>query len=825
MPILTANINFLASLGITTSEQFMAAFGDMAAFTEYCDEIGYSWEIDENNDLILITPNGNTVNTYIEFEAKTATPTITVTPGNTAYTIEATGEGTVKLYIDDVEVFNPVSIERTTESQEITVTATAQAEGKEISDEAEEEIVIPALDTTAAPDIEAIPGLDSYDIVALGDGTVKLYLGGNEVANPYTVVRTDQTQTLTFTATAQETGKQISETTEEEFVIPALPISDTPVITATKRDADYLISVSAGQDAVINITCDGEAMANPFVITRGNSNTTVTIIATATEPHHSMATTSQQVLIEALPITATPTISYTQGLTAYTITASGNGTVLLYADGVATQNPCSISRTTTSQTIVFTATAQEADHQISATATETVTIPAMEVTATPVITYDSTTFTVDVTGNGTVLSYVDGVATQMPHTFTQGTSAVTYVVTATAQEVGKQISATATENCLVPAGVIKDYLKVTAIDNGVMQITIPASIDSTKATSLSYSKDGVNWTTTAVDNTAQTIDIPFNSGDDIYFKGIANQWAIKSGRYIVGLNIKTRSGNTERINLSGNVMSLIYGDNFENQTSFPANTRYNLAGIFSNEEDIQGDLSQLTLPATTLNYGCYESMFMNDTHITTAPALPATTLAANCYSEMFYSCKGLTSAPALPATTLAAGCYSSMFQGCASLTTASALPATTLAQECYADMFSGCSSLTTAPSLPATALANGCYFRMFYLCHLTTAPALPATTLEPNCYAHMFEACSYLHTAPVLPATTLADYCYQEMFRVCYGLNNITMLAEDISATGCLSNWVQAVAGSGTFTKSANMTTLPTGNSGIPTGWTVVDAA
>ena len=51
------------------------------------------------------------------------------------------------------------------------------------------------------------------------------------------------------------------------------------------------------------------------------------------------------------------------------------------------------------------------------------------------------------------------------------------------------------------------------------------------------------------------------------------------------------------------------------------------------------------------------------------------------------------------------------------------------------------------------------------------------------------------------------------------------MLATNISATGCLSNWVNGVASTGTFVKNPSMTSLPTGTSGIPSGWTVVDDA
>ena len=88
----------------------------------------------------------------------------------------------------------------------------------------------------------------------------------------------------------------------------------------------------------------------------------------------------------------------------------------------------------------------------------------------------------------------------------------------------------------------------------------------------------------------------------------------------------------------------------------------------------------------------------------------------------------------------------------------------------------------------------------------------------------MFQYCNSLTTAPELPATTLAKSCYSSMFECCNALNYIKMLATDISATDCLSSWVYSVSKTGTFIKNAAMTSLPTGESGIPSGWTVQDA-
>ena len=85
----------------------------------------------------------------------------------------------------------------------------------------------------------------------------------------------------------------------------------------------------------------------------------------------------------------------------------------------------------------------------------------------------------------------------------------------------------------------------------------------------------------------------------------------------------------------------------------------------------------------------------------------------------------------------------------------------------------------------------------------------------------MFEYCTSLEKAPELPAETLAKGCYEAMFNGCTKLSNIKMLATDISATDCLKDWVKGVAATGEFTKASTMTSLPTGDSGIPAGWTI----
>lgn len=150
----------------------------------------------------------------------------------------------------------------------------------------------------------------------------------------------------------------------------------------------------------------------------------------------------------------------------------------------------------------------------------------------------------------------------------------------------------------------------------------------------------------------------------------------------------------------GNILSLAYGDNFTNYTSYPSWWTSNDVGFFNRECPIfKGDNTGLT-DASNL--------------------ILADNAPAKIYGGMFSGCTSLVATPALPATTLAQNCYQSMFTGCASLVNAPALPATTLADYCYDYMFAGCSSLTDSPVLPATQPAEGCYRRMFYGCPLTS---------------------------------------------------------------------------------------------------------
>lgn len=322
------------------------------------------------------------------------------------------------------------------------------------------------------------------------------------------------------------------------------------------------------------------------------------------------------------------------------------------------------------------------------------------------------------------------------------------------ERVGSLIEANSTDCGYVPPhDYSQDYFTMVSRGSGNFMFYSNSSPNK-----LQYSTDGGTTWSTASNN----ITVSVSNGSTVLFKGTASPQATAG--------IGTFSASTIAFDVEGNIMSLMYGDNFTNQ------------------KDLTG------------KDWAFGQMFRQSKVVSAENLiLPATTLAASAYTYMFYNATGLTSAPTLPAQTLTDSCYRYMFQGCSRLTQAANMSATTVASNCCYNMYANCFALASAQSvLPSTTMAYRCYYQMFFGCSgLTTAPTLPSETLVEECYYHMFTGCSHL--------------------------NYITMLATDVSATNCLTDWVSGVAASGTFVKNPNMSSLPSGSSGIPNGWTVQD--
>ena len=201
----------------------------------------------------------------------------------------------------------------------------------------------------------------------------------------------------------------------------------------------------------------------------------------------------------------------------------------------------------------------------------------------------------------------------------------------------------------------KDYLTFRITSAGTINWYASNSA-STKT--ISYSKDnGTTWND--IVSTTGGTSISVVSGDKVMFKSINGNYSSADTVY------NSFSGTTASFEVQGNIMSLIYGDNFSGQTSLSNDFTFN--SLFMGCTTLTS-AENLILPATSIRTKCYQLMFKDCANLIKSPTiLPATTLQQYCYQQMFMNCSNLTTSPYLPATALVTNCYSNLFNGCSSL--------------------------------------------------------------------------------------------------------------------------------------------------------------
>ncbi len=269
----------------------------------------------------------------------------------------------------------------------------------------------------------------------------------------------------------------------------------------------------------------------------------------------------------------------------------------------------------------------------------------------PTISFDNSTSEVTITSEGTVYYTTNGDTPTISSTEYSGPFTVEPATTVQAIATHPGYLNSEVEIKYIQSGdYTQDYLTFTVLTDG----TIPwKSIGSGMAKAISYRINGGSWTSiTAGDN----VTISVVAGDVVELKGNNQTYASDRSNY------SGFDGGTATFNISGNIMSLVYGDDFSGQTALTGT--YNFCSLFKQSKAVSAE--NLILPATSLTECCYRAMFSKCTTLEVAPALPATTLGAYCYYFMFEDC-AITTAPELRAPTLVSNCYGNMFTGCRSL--------------------------------------------------------------------------------------------------------------------------------------------------------------
>ena len=264
----------------------------------------------------------------------TATPTINVEDNAEGeyLVISATGDGTVKLYIDGMQVSNPFQYNYQDEEHEITITATAQEEGKDISETATLTYTVPAkaveppvTEQTEKPVItsEDDADLQVVHVTATGNGHICLFWDDQLMAEGNGTATWDipygddpEGEEYGVSATAQEEGKLVSDYAVATIFVPGKEVTPpapyqtpAPELTYVVND-DAVVFTATGEGTVtiyINELRDAEPVATgegtaTYTIARGEEDVYVSAWATAQRDEEALVgiSESQYVLIPAL---------------------------------------------------------------------------------------------------------------------------------------------------------------------------------------------------------------------------------------------------------------------------------------------------------------------------------------------------------------------------------------------------------------------------------------------------------------------------------------------------------------------------------------------
>lgn len=326
---------------------------------------------------------------------------------------------------------------------------------------------------------------------------------------------------------------------------------------------------------------------------------------------------------------------------------------------------------------------------------------------------------------------------------------------------------------------IPDYLCFTALDDNT-QFTFTKFINlaSTAIPSISYSMDGGDtWTEVAMSGfgNEDIVTTPaVNAGGKVLWKAEAGKFATSP----TGYSTFTANG---RFNVSGNILSLLYGDNYGDKTDTRAYT-YTFSSLFRDNTNLI-DASQLKLPTGHLN----------------------------------------------------AGDLLGLFRGCTSLVHGAPLYAPNIPGSCCYWMYHGCTSMTEMPTIAATSMlkddgttpANyGLYYAFYNCSNMEGEVKLNIVgDVGQQVFDACFSNCSKITSADLAFNGALGKMALRGAFSGCTSLSHVKCLAtsfydDGTAANGSLYNWLNNVSSTGTFIQASGVT-WPRGKSGIPDNWTI----
>lgn len=173
-----------------------------------------------------------------------------------------------------------------------------------------------------------------------------------------------------------------------------------------------------------------------------------------------------------------------------------------------------------------------------------------------------------------------------------------------------------------------------------------------------YSINDDEWVSIVVPTSGITLNV--STGDKIRFRGTNTHYCNiigtdphKQWYFVFGVGTDEAKGSgytktTSKFNVYGNTMSLLYGDNFVEQTILPSN--FVFCSLFNGAMIVSAE--NMILPAPVLTENCYRGMFSHATYLTISPVLPAKNIVSGCYKYMFENAENIKQITCLAETGL-----------------------------------------------------------------------------------------------------------------------------------------------------------------------------
>ena len=192
---------------------------------------------------------------------------------------------------------------------------------------------------------------------------------------------------------------------------------------------------------------------------------------------------------------------------------------------------------------------------------------------------------------------------------------------------------------------VDQYLTIEALEeNTAIKIVLGNNFAERSMTEFYTSTNGTTWYKEQLPyfngpELSQIVLLP-NIGSKLYLKGKVRNYDVtfngigNSVEFHWEIELKPESN----VKVYGNIMSMVYGDKFQNKTRMPNSTTMIFHNMFADSHFT--DVENLMLPCVEMQPYLYTDMFTG-AGITKSPILPAETLATGCYNRMFYGCSNL----------------------------------------------------------------------------------------------------------------------------------------------------------------------------------------